>query len=572
MPGHGKLSVIFLTLFALGPCAASATIGFKRAVSYQVGRNPVAVAAGDFDGDGKIDLAVVNNGNASAGDDGGLSILLGNGDGTFHAAVNVAAGKNPTSIAVGDFNADNLPDVAVINADGGGGNVGILLGNGDGTFQSPVDYPTGNGPNMVAVGDFNGDDKPDLVVVNGTDSTVSVLLANGDGTFRSRVMDFTTGGGTLQQVAVADFNGDGKADLALPTGAILPIWLGKGDGTFLQSVTFSDFPSGVFHLNGIVTGDFNDDRKPDVLVSFKQLHPESVTDGCVLLVGNGDGSFQLGGGCGVGPGNMLQADFNGDGKLDVVQSGSQQVAVWAGNGDGTFQTAVTFTVGSSSIQSAVATADFNGDKLPDIVVTNTEDNTISILLNVPDLNPVSPDFSIAASPANPSIVSRGQSATSTVSLTSLNVFDNPVSLACSVQPAQSGSPTCSVDPNSVSFDASGNATAQLTIAAGTAAASLTQPFSRPPSQPRSLVWLPIAGLVFAGAGFGGNNSTRKRILGFVIGIFLISGLISQSACVGRGRGPNGGGGGGPQSQTYNVTVEATSGFTQHSATVTVFVM
>jgi FG-GAP-like repeat len=148
---HSMRWVLGTTLLALLGCghSAFATIGFKSAVNYPVGKNPVAVAYGDFDGDGKIDLAVVNGGDASIGDNGGVSILLGNGDGTFRAALNIPAGKNPTSIVAADFNGDGWIDLAVINNDGGVGNVGILLGNGDRTFQLPVDYGTGTGPNMV---------------------------------------------------------------------------------------------------------------------------------------------------------------------------------------------------------------------------------------------------------------------------------------------------------------------------------------------------------------------------------------------------------------------------------------
>src|SRR5215471_12356574 len=116
MLGPRKLLIASLfALIVLRHSATSATIGFKPAVNYPVGTKPVAVAAGDFDGDGKVDLAVVNNGDATAGDDGGVSILLGNGDGTFRAAVNTPAGKNPVSIAVADLNGDNRLDLAVVN-------------------------------------------------------------------------------------------------------------------------------------------------------------------------------------------------------------------------------------------------------------------------------------------------------------------------------------------------------------------------------------------------------------------------------------------------------------------------
>ena len=144
--------------------------GFLAPLAFDTGSSPWSVAVGDFNGDGKPDLAVANEGDLGVGDYGNVSILLGNGDGTFQSAHNIVAGKNPVSIVVGDFNGDGRLDIAVanngINIQGGWlpGNVSVLLGNGDGTFQDHVDYPTGSGPVSVATGDFNGDGKLDLAV------------------------------------------------------------------------------------------------------------------------------------------------------------------------------------------------------------------------------------------------------------------------------------------------------------------------------------------------------------------------------------------------------------------------
>src|SRR5262249_51928139 len=151
---------------------------FQPARNFTAGTNPRSVAVGDFNGDGILDLAVANLNN--------VSVLLGNGDGTFRAARSFAAGRAPSSVAVGDFNGDGLLDLAVVGRD----NVSVLLGNGDGTFWAARNFPTGIYPSSVAVGHFNDDGLLDLAVANfggdsGLGSSVSVLLGNGDGTFRA---------------------------------------------------------------------------------------------------------------------------------------------------------------------------------------------------------------------------------------------------------------------------------------------------------------------------------------------------------------------------------------------------
>src|SRR6267378_2390981 len=188
---------------------------------------PSGIAVGDFNGDGKADLAVVNFG------DWNVYVLLGNGDGTFQAARSVyfaPGGGFPWSIAAGDFNRDGKLDLAVSNY--GDNSLSVLLGNGDGTFQAPLTSPVGTNPAQVTVGDFNGDGKLDLAVSSVANNTVAVLLGNGDGTFRP-APSLTVGNGPAG-VAVGDFNGDGKQDLAVANlnDNTLSVLLGNGDGTF----------------------------------------------------------------------------------------------------------------------------------------------------------------------------------------------------------------------------------------------------------------------------------------------------------------------------------------------------
>ncbi|HKV61586.1 MAG TPA: VCBS repeat-containing protein, partial [Candidatus Acidoferrum sp.] len=177
-----------------------------------MGSAPAAVALGDFNGDGRVDLVVADWGPP------GVSILLNNSDGTFQTAHSFIAGTNPSSVAVGDFNGDGKLDLAISNW--GSNNVSVLLGNGDGTFQAAVSFAAGSSPRSVAVADFNHDGKLDIVVANWgcsgfqscPASNVSVLLGNGDGTFQA-VRNFPVGEAPVS-VAVGDFNGDGIPDLA----------------------------------------------------------------------------------------------------------------------------------------------------------------------------------------------------------------------------------------------------------------------------------------------------------------------------------------------------------------------
>jgi hypothetical protein len=411
------------------------------------------------------------------------------------------------------------------------------------------------------VGDFNADGRPDLVVANSSGGSVSVLVGNGDGTFQSHV-DYPTGGAAYG-VALANVNGDGKLDLAVAAGNGLVVLAGKGDGTFTQTWTSAALGLGSI---SVTIADFTDDGKPDVVLGVVTFGNATASN-VVLLIGQGDGTFSQGGPLNTGAcqnGTPLAVDFDGDGKLDLGLFGSNgcfptptqkynpRVLVLAGNGDGTFQAAVSFT--PVNVFGLPAASDLDGNKSPDLVTFNS-DNTVSVLLNTSGT-----DFSISASAPSPSIVTPGQSATSTLSLNLLNSFENPVALACSVQPAQAGSPGCSLSSNSVSFDSSGKATATLTITAGSGAARLMVPHPHHGnSHPFSVDWLPVAAFAFMGTGLGCGYSKRRRHL-FLAGC-MFAGLIFQAGCGGGGKINS-------NSVKYAITVTATSASTQHSATTT----
>jgi FG-GAP-like repeat len=544
-----KISMLLGALLTL-VVSAAATVSFYPQRSYTAGTNPKAVVVGDFNHDGKRDLAVVNYGDPTTGDSGSVSILFGNGDGTFQAAKNVAIGKNCTSVVAGDFNADGNDDLALVrpgdstvNDDG---DVTIFLGNGDGTFRQGQVLAPGKNPSStrtaIITADLNSDQRLDLMVASAGDQTFSVLLGNGDGTFQSPVA-YPVDTNTLHfpiSLIVVDLAGNGEKDLAVFRLFHMDLWLANGDGTFRQG--------GGLVVTGVTAGDFNGDKKDDLVAHTNVIcifHP--CGGGPIpsnLYLGNGDGTFQPA--IGIGQPASAAGDFDGDGKLDLAgtntgSNGSAQILVLLGNGDGTFQQPI--TVNSNGTLSQVL--DVNGDTAPDLVLIGN--NSIGLQLNV------GTDFSISASALSSKTLGPGQSATSTISLNLLSLFDNPVSLACSVQPAQAGAPTCSLSSTSVIFDGSGQASATLTInsSSGVASRNSFQSFSK------TSLWFPVASFAFFGTSLG--LSRKRRVLAVLIGAVLFIGLIAQMAC--------GGGSGGPKSTAYTVTVTGTSGATQHSSTV-----
>jgi hypothetical protein len=358
---------------------------FLPPATVPAGAYPSRVAVGDFNGDGLQDL-VVTNGNGNT-----VSILLGNGDGTFQAPQQVAAGIYPSAVVVGDFNGDDIPDLAVANPSTPG-TVSILLGNGDGTFQNAVSYAAGSYPDGLAVGDFTGNGIADLAVADHSVSgTVSVLLGNGDGTFQAPLT--YADGQQPNSIVVGDFRGVGTDDIITTNeyhtcNGSTCNWLeedvrmlrGNGDGTFQPSQVVA----GIFFPVSVAAEDFNGDGHLDLVVATV------TTDGSVWIVlGNGDGSFQAPVWYATqrGAAAVTVGDFNGDGIPDLAVATnyySGGVSVLLGNGDGTFQAFQDYPTGSFDC-TGVAVGDFNGDGFPDLATANHDyAGTVSVLLNAVD--------------------------------------------------------------------------------------------------------------------------------------------------------------------------------------------
>jgi len=380
---HELLVIVLFAVFLLTQIACGG--GGNNLVSgtvhnYATGKGPTSVAAADFNGDKILDLAVASV------TDNTVSVLLGNEDGTFRQHVDYPAGTYLSAIAVGDFNGDGKQDLVTDS--------GLLLGNGDGTFQAMLPFPDSasetklvhwhsttastSTDSTLAVGDFNGDGKPDLL-------GGGVLLGNGDGTFRAGG-GLPVGGINIFSVGLGDFNGDSKMDVFLfsewtGSNQIIAIQ-GNGDGTFSSSPEI--FALGVEVGWGFALSDFNADGKLDIVAGG----PGGVS----ILMGNGDGTFQWG--ASPGTAGIVQAiavaDLNADGKPDLVVINEQSqpggydpkavnaVSILLGNGDGTFQPHIDYGTGTTPAAS-VAVGDFNGDGKPDLAVTKQDDNTVSIL-------------------------------------------------------------------------------------------------------------------------------------------------------------------------------------------------
>lgn len=363
---------------------------FTPVLSARVGAHPEGLAVGDFNEDGRLDIATANS------DSDDVSVLLGNGNGTFQSGYSFGVGKNPMFLATGDLNLDGKLDLAV--AETGADRVTVLFGKGNGLFDQPVPYPSGKGPTFLALGDVDKDEDLDMVVVNSgrfgnyPPFSWSVLLNKGQGDFVSaqRVEEQAREGLFPTCVSLADLNDDGLPDVTLtwsqpswrtPNGYV-SVFQNQGRGTF----SFWKKIQAGFTLSAVTQTDLDADGNLDLMVTslftdsikvLLQLRPGQYTKPANLEVG-------------FSPVALSYKDLDGDGHRDLISTNraSHSASILLGRGDGSFRPAGHYAVGA--IPTAMGIEDFDNDGLPDIVTANSGSNDVSILLSgktvIPSIN------------------------------------------------------------------------------------------------------------------------------------------------------------------------------------------
>jgi hypothetical protein len=337
---------------------AGVSLGFRSSLQQTGTARFSALAVWDFNNDGIQDVVAANSLTAD------ITIFLGNGDGSFRLSQTIPINSN--AVVVGDFNGDGKPDLASIN---GYGVFTVLLGNGDGTFASPVQYGAGTAYRNIVIADFNNDGFADLAVTDGGANSVDVFFGNGDGTFTAPTTYQLSA--YPNSLAAGDFNSDGNTDLVVATETGITTLLGKGGGTFAAP---ADDPVGACGV--IVVRDLNGDGSPDIVgVTYTGLPQLQV------MLSNGDGTFSAPLFFSM-PGDdylsLAVEDFNGDGIPDVATADRQGLAISLGNGDGSFQPVVHYPVGA--FDQFVAVGDFNGDGIADVAVSDQDATGFWVLL------------------------------------------------------------------------------------------------------------------------------------------------------------------------------------------------
>lgn len=371
----------------LGDCRGR----FSEVRNVRVSSENATLVAGDFNNDGTIDIASADIGIFDADhperSNNKVSVLLGNGDGTFRAFRGFEVRLAPEGIVTGDFDGDGHLDLVTANLFSN--TITVLFGDGDGNFEPGKEYVVGYRPSTVVVGYFNDDEHLDIAVLNEgwmvRPSSISLFFGDGEGGFSDPVnyqIDLPIPGTALRMIA-ADFNNDGNLDIAVAAGAaedpsFLTILLGDGRGGLSQADTFDTGPLAA-HL---AAGDFNRDGKLDIVTTNKGVFEDSIDNAGNISVFTGDGFGNMGIFLALEsePTGVAAGDLDSDGYSDLVISNASgnRVDVLVGDGLGGFS-----RLGSVRVETgptSIAIADFNNDQIPDIVVANSVSNSLSVLL------------------------------------------------------------------------------------------------------------------------------------------------------------------------------------------------
>ena len=371
---------------AIGSAPAHGALSFAAPITNAVGDAPGrGIAVADFNADSDPDLAVANRNSDN------VSILLGGAGATFGAKTDFPVGDFPDSIAVGDFNGDLDPDLAIVGRNTFpvvAGYVAVLLGGAGGSFGTATKFTAGSNPVAVAIGKFNGDNDPDLAVVNQISHTVSILLGGAGGSFGSPT-PFATAE-SPRSVAVGDFNADSDPDLAVASFNTdsVSVLLGGAGGAFRAK---TDFPAGD-GPRSVALGDFNADSDPDLAVG------NAITDTVSILRGGSGGTFGPKTDFAANDGQWVSVGrINQDSFLDLaVADLANGVSILRGQPGGAFRAPASFPAGAAA--SSLALGNFDGDGDTDLAVTNVSTDTVSALRNTSTavaevmLSPAAVDF------------------------------------------------------------------------------------------------------------------------------------------------------------------------------------
>jgi hypothetical protein len=362
------------------------------------------IISADLNNDKILDIAVAHTGNDNVG------VLLGYGNGSFQSiqTYSTGSGSQPYALAVGDLNNDNRSDFAIANY--GANNMGVILGFDIGaytTLPTLILYLTSyQNLQYIAIGDFNNDNRPDIVFVQETPSMIGILLAYRDGTFADPITYSTGDSSSPQSVTVGDVNNDTYLDIIVANYATqnIGVFLGYGNGTFASQMTFS---TNSFLPSFVTVGDFNNDNQLDIIVIY------SGNDGICIFLGFGDGTFlsltTYSTGSGSTPSSLAVGDFNNDHYLDIVVAdyGTNNIGIFLGYGNGTLANQIVYSTDPGISPCSVAVGDFNNDNQLDIVVVTYANGLVGIYLGYGNGTLASPRFFSTGSTSQPKFVSVG---------------------------------------------------------------------------------------------------------------------------------------------------------------------